>query len=70
MRTNIDIDDALMAEATQLSGLRTKRDVVHFVLNRYVRLERQRKALEGLRGLGWDGDLEAMRIDDPVREWG
>lgn len=70
MRTNIEIDDALMAEATQLSGLRTKRDVVHFVLNRYVRLERQREALEGLRGLGWDGDLEAMRIDDPVREWG
>lgn len=70
MRTNIEIDDALMAEATQLSGLRTKRDVVHFVLNRYVKLERQREALEGLRGLGWDGDLEAMRIDDPVREWG
>ncbi|MEA1085641.1 MAG: type II toxin-antitoxin system VapB family antitoxin [Sphingomonas sp.] len=70
MRTNIEIDDALMAEATQLSGLRTKRDVVHFVLNRYVKIERQRKALEGLRGLGWDGDLEAMRTDDPVREWG
>ena len=70
MRTNIEIDDALMAEATQLSGLRTKRDVVHFVLNRYVKLERQREALEGLRGLGWDGDLEAMRSDDPVREWG
>jgi Arc/MetJ family transcription regulator len=70
MRTNIEIDDALMAEATQLSGLRTKRDVVHFVLNRYVKLERQREALEGLRGLGWDGDLEAMRLDDPVREWG
>jgi Arc/MetJ family transcription regulator len=65
MRTNIEIDDALMAEATQLSGLRTKRDVVHFVLNRYVKIERQRKALEGLRG-----DLEAMRTDDPVREWG
>jgi Arc/MetJ family transcription regulator len=70
MRTNIEIDDALMAEATQLSGLRTKRDVVHFVLNRYVKLERQREALEGLRGFGWDGDLEAMRTDDPVREWG
>ncbi|NYD89521.1 type II toxin-antitoxin system VapB family antitoxin [Sphingomonas melonis] len=70
MRTNIDIDDALMAEATQLSGLKTKRDVVHFVLSRYVKLERQREALEGLRGLGWDGDLEAMRTDDPVREWG
>jgi len=70
MRTNIEIDDALMAEATHLSGLKTKRDVVQFVLSRYVKLERQREAVEGLRGLGWDGDLETMRTDDPVREWG
>lgn len=70
MRTNIEIDDALMAEAIQRSGLKTKRDVVQFVLNRYVNIERQREALEDLRGLGWDGDLDAMRTDDPVREWG
>lgn len=70
MRTNIEIDDALMAEAVQRSGLKTKRDVVDFVLKRYVKLERQREALEGLRGLGWEGDLDAMRTDDPVREWG
>lgn len=70
MRTNIEIDDALMAEAVRRSGLKTKRDVVDFVLKRYVKLERQREALEGLRGLGWEGDLDAMRTDDPVREWG
>jgi Arc/MetJ family transcription regulator len=70
MRTNIEIDDGLMAEATQRSGLKTKRDVIDFVLKRYVKLERQREALEGLRGLGWEGDLDAMRTDDPVREWG
>ena len=70
MRTNIEIDDALMAEAIQRSGLKTKRDVVQFVLNRYVKIERQREALEGLRGLGWEGDLDAIRTDDPVREWG
>ncbi len=46
MRTNIEIDDALMAEAIQRSGLKTKRDVVQFVLNRYVNIERQREALE------------------------
>lgn len=70
MRTNIEIDDALMAEAIQRSGLKTKRDVVDFVLKRYVKIEQQREALEGLRGLGWEGDLDAMRTDDPVREWG
>lgn len=70
MRTNIEIDDGLMAEATQRSGLKTKRDVIDFVLKRYVKLERQREALESLRGLGWEGDLDAMRTDDPAREWG
>ena len=70
MRTNIDIDDSLLAEAVKRSGLRTKREVVDFALRRYVKLERQREALEGLRGLGWDGDLDAMRTDEPAREWG
>jgi Arc/MetJ family transcription regulator len=70
MRTNIDIDDGLMAEAVRRSGLRTKREVVDFALRRYVKLERQREAIEGLRGLGWSGDLDAMRTDEPAREWG
>ena len=70
MRTNIDIDDGLMAEAVKRSGLRTKREVVDFALRRYVKIERQREALEGLRGLGWEGDLNAMRTDEPAREWG
>ena len=70
MRTNIDIDDGLMAEAVKRSGLRTKREVVDFALRRYVKIERQREALEGLRGLGWEGDLDAMRTDEPAREWG
>jgi len=70
MRTNIEIDEALMAEAARRSGLKTKREIVEFVLRRYVRIERQLEAIEGLRGLGWDGDLDALRTDDPVREWG
>ena len=70
MRTSIDIDDGLMAEAVKRSGLRTKREVVDFALRRYVKIERQREALEGLRGLGWEGDLDAIRTDLPAREWG
>ncbi|WP_210356757.1 type II toxin-antitoxin system VapB family antitoxin [Sphingomonas beigongshangi] len=70
MRTNIDIDETLLAEAAQRSGLKTKREIVDFALRRYVRTERQLEAIEKLRGLGWDGDLDAMRTDDPVREWG
>lgn len=62
MRTNIVIDDQLMKEAMERSGLKTKREVVDAALRTFVRLKRQEDVLE-LRGIGWDGDLEAMRRD-------
>ena len=62
MRTNIVIDDQLMKEAMELSGLKTKRQVVEQALRTFVRLKRQEDILE-LRGIGWDGDLDAMRRD-------
>ena len=62
MRTNIVIDDQLMKEAMELSGLKTKREVVEHALRRLVRLKKQEKILE-LRGIGWDGDLDKMRRD-------
>lgn len=63
MRTNIEIDDQLLAEAMIASGSRTKKDAVHRALDLLVRLARQRKIGE-LRGkLPWDGDLDAMRRD-------
>lgn len=36
MRTNIILDDQLVAEALQLSGRKTKKDVVNFALQRLV----------------------------------
>lgn len=62
MRTNIVIDDRLMAEAMAASGLRTKRDAVEMGLRMLVEIKRQ-AAIRELRGVGWDGDLEAMRTD-------
>ena len=63
MRTNIVIDDDLIAEAMQLSGARTKREAVQQSLRLLVQLKRQEQ-LRGTRGkLKWVGDLEAMRRD-------
>lgn len=62
MRTNIVIDDKLMAEAMALSGSKTKREAVDAGLRTLVRLKRQTEILK-LRGIGWQGDLEAMRLD-------
>jgi Arc/MetJ family transcription regulator len=61
MRTNIDIDDELIAEAMAATGLTTKKATVEEALRRLVRRYRRRTALADMEGLGWDGDLDAMR---------
>lgn len=64
MRTNIVIDDRLMAEALKATGLATKRDVVELGLRTLLRLRRQGE-IRRLRGkVAWEGDLEAMRLDE------
>jgi Arc/MetJ family transcription regulator len=63
MRTNIIIDDDLMREAMTLSQLKTKKAVVETGLKLLVQIKKQER-LKSLRGkLKWDGDLDAMRLD-------
>jgi len=63
MRTNIEIDDKLMADSLKVTGLRTKREVVDFALRELLKLNRQ-KDFRKLRGkVDWIGDLEEMRLD-------
>lgn len=63
MRTNIVIDDDLMADAMRVTGLRTKREAVELGLKTLVRL-REQEDIRRFRGkLAWVGDLEAMRTD-------
>ena len=61
MRTNIDIDDALIAQAIQAIGAKTKKAAVEEGLRLLVRLARQKRAVEDMRGLGWEGDLDHSR---------
>lgn len=67
MRTNVEIDDELMAEALRRTGLKTKKAVIDEALRRLVQLERQ-KDIRELRGIGWEGDLKAWRRDDEPGE--
>ncbi len=63
MRTNIVIDDDLMNEAMMLSKIKTKKVVVETGLKLLVQMKKQER-LKRLRGkLKWDGDLNAMRLD-------
>jgi len=61
MRTNIVLDDELVKRAQRLTGIRTKRAVIHTALRTLVRLHEQSSA-RALRGkLHWEGDLDEMR---------
>jgi Arc/MetJ family transcription regulator len=61
MRTNIEIDDAILAELMAELGIKTKREAVDFALRDTLRAKRQLRAIDRLRGTGWDGDLDDMR---------
>ncbi|KQV09534.1 transcriptional regulator [Devosia sp. Root413D1] len=61
MRTNIDIDDELIAEVMKVTGTTTKKAAVEEALTRVAKTYRLRKAMESLRGIGWDGDLDEIR---------
>lgn len=63
MRTNIIIDDALMTEALEVCGYKTKRETVEQALKLLIKLKNQ-SVIRNFRGkLSWDGDLEKMRLD-------
>ena len=61
MRTNIELDDALVQQAIKLSKLKTKKDVVHEALKNYVALLKKKELLN-LRGrVVWEGNIKEMR---------
>ena len=60
-RTNIDLDDRLIRRARRLTGLKTKKAVVHRALEGLIRAE-ARKGILKFYGSGiWQGNLKAMR---------
>lgn len=63
MRTNIVIDDELMANALKLTGLKTKREAVELGLKTLINLKRQENIRQFRGKLPWQGDLDEMRTD-------
>ena len=61
MRTNIVIDDRLMQQAMQATGLSTKKSVVEAGLHLLIQVKAQ-TGLRRLRGkVSWEGNLDDMR---------
>lgn len=66
-RTNVDIDDELVAEVMRRHGLKTKKEAVDLALRRLVGPRLSPEFLAGMEGIGWEGDLGEMR-GSPVPE--
>ena len=66
MRTNIDLDDALVAEAMRATGEKTKTAVVHRALRELVRVEALRRVREHRNLMSWEGSLDQMRERQPA----
>ena len=61
MRTNIVIDDKLMADALKTTGYSTKKEAVEQGLRLLVKRGEQQK-IRDLKGqVRWEGDLDVMR---------
>jgi Arc/MetJ family transcription regulator len=61
-RTNIVLNDHLLQEAFQITGAKSKRQVIEIALERLVHQGDAVKALLKLKGkLNWEGDLNSMR---------
>ena len=61
MRTNIVLDDKLVERAQKLTGIKTKREVIHEALRTLILL-REQGSIRAVRGkLKWEGDLNEQR---------
>lgn len=64
MRTNIEIDDELMAATMRASGKTTKKAAVEEAMRHYTRAMLMRDIVDSTRGIGWDAP--AFEEDGPA----
>jgi Arc/MetJ family transcription regulator len=66
-RTNIELDDELIAEVMRRYGVRTKREAVDLALRRLVGMPLTREFLRRLKGVGWGSELDELRSAESPR---
>jgi Arc/MetJ family transcription regulator len=64
MSTTIEIDDKLMKDVLEATGLQTEQEAVELGLRTLLKRKQARRELLDLYGkIQWEGDLDAMRTD-------
>jgi Arc/MetJ family transcription regulator len=61
MRTNIVLDDKLVAQGLRLTGLKTRRALMDLALKELIRRRRQRNLLRLRGAVRWEGSLDQLR---------
>jgi Arc/MetJ family transcription regulator len=61
LRTNIELDEKLVAEAMMLTHKKTKKELVNFALKELVSKIKRKKMLELEGKVQWTGDLNEAR---------
>ena len=60
-RTNVVLDDRLVADCQRTTGLKTRRALIDHALQELLRHERQKKVLELKGTVRWEGHLTRWR---------
>ena len=60
-RINVDIDDGACSEVMKRYGFSTKREAINYALRSLAAETVTDREARALRGIGWDGELEAIR---------
>lgn len=60
-RTNVVLDDKLVARCQKATGIKTRRGLIDYALHEMLRHKNQRKILELQGKVEWEGDLDAWR---------
>ncbi len=64
MATNLNLDQALLAQAFRLSGRKTKREAVNAALAEFVARRQQRRIIEIFGSLEWDPRVDYKKERD------
>ncbi|WP_422135840.1 MULTISPECIES: type II toxin-antitoxin system VapB family antitoxin [unclassified Endozoicomonas] len=64
MRIHTVIDETLMHDALEITGLKTKREAIEKGLRLLIKLSRQELIRQYRGKLNWEGDLDCLRVDD------
>ncbi len=60
-RTNIDLNDKLVAEGMKVTGCKSKKELVNLALEELVAKKSRKKILELEGKIRWIGDMNEMR---------